>query len=187
MKSIITSDGWLESAERVPSENFFELPEREISLLVIHCISLPPGQFGGPYIDQLFTNKINPSEHPYFAQIHQLKVASHLLIDRKGHIKQYVPFDKCARHAGESFFMGKNQCNEFSIGIELEGTEDTPFTGEQYETLAQVTKELMAKWPEITLDRIVGHSDIAPGRKTDPGPLFDWHRYKSSLRPTNNK
>lgn len=152
-----------------------------IELLVIHCISLPPEQFAGDFIDELFCNRLNPDEHPYFAEIHQLKVSAHLLIRRDGSLRQYVPFNRRAWHAGVSCFEGRERCNDFSIGIELEGSVNQPFTDQQYQQLATVTRELMAQYPGITADRITGHSDIAPERKTDPGPFFDWPRYRALL------
>jgi N-acetyl-anhydromuramoyl-L-alanine amidase len=169
-------DGWLKTAEKHPSPHFFELPEREISLLVIHCISLPPHQFGGPYIDQFFTGTLDPKIHPYFEQISNMRVSAHLLIDRQGKLKQYVPFTKCAHHAGESVFRGRPRCNEFSIGIELEGAENIPFEDVQYSRLIEVIKILQKKWPALNSERIVGHSEIAPSRKSDPGPFFEWER-----------
>ncbi len=162
-----------------PSPNCGDRPEGEaISLLVIHNISLPPGQFGGPYIDDLFCNRLDCSAHPYFDALRELRVSAHLLIDRAGQVTQYVPFDKRAHHAGVSSFKGREQCNDFSIGIELEGTDDDPFTAAQYDSLAQITRLLMAAYPGITAERIAGHSDIAPERKTDPGPCFDWEKYR---------
>ena len=152
-----------------------------IELLVIHCISLPPEQFAGDFIDELFCNRLNPDEHPYFAEIHQLKVSAHLLIRRDGSLRQYVPFNRRAWHAGVSCFEGRERCNDFSIGIELEGSVNQPYTDQQYQQLAAVTRELMAQYPGITADRITGHSDIAPERKTDPGPFFDWPRYRALL------
>ena len=152
-----------------------------IELLVIHCISLPPEQFAGDFIDELFCNRLNPDEHPYFAEIHQLKVSAHLLIRRDGSLRQYVPFNRRAWHAGVSCFEGRERCNDFSIGIELEGSVNQPFTDQQYQQLATVTRELMAQYPGITADRITGHSDIAPERKTDPGPFFDWPRYRALI------
>jgi AmpD protein len=152
-----------------------------IDLLVIHNISLPPGEFGGPWIDDLFMNRLDPAAHPYFATIASRQVSSHLLIRRDGEIVQYVPLHMRAWHAGESCFDNKQRCNDFSIGIELEGSDDTPFTDAQYETLANVTNEIQVLYPSITTERITGHSDISPGRKTDPGPNFDWERYKSLL------
>lgn len=152
-----------------------------IDLLVIHGISLPPGDFGGPYVDQLFCNALDPAGHPYFETIAALRVSAHALIRRDGTIVQYVPFGLRAWHAGESQFEGRSRCNDFSIGIELEGADDVPYTPAQYESLVQITRLIMRRWPAITPSRIVGHSDIAPGRKTDPGPAFDWTLYKSML------
>ena len=163
------------------SPNFSERLKKDISLLVIHNISLPPGEFGNDFIDYFFTNKLDPSKDLYFEDIHEMKVSSHLFIDREGQITQFVPFDKAAWHAGISEFNGKENCNEFSIGIELEGTDDLEYTSNQYETLIEVTKTLMKAYPDIVADNIVGHSDIAPARKTDPGDSFDWDLYKSSL------
>jgi N-acetyl-anhydromuramoyl-L-alanine amidase len=175
-------DHWLTGALRVPSPNCSERPDpRDISLLVIHNISLPPGQFGGPHIDELFCNQLDPAGHPYFAGICELRVSSHLLIRRDGGLVQYVPFDRKAWHAGRSVFEGRAECNEYSIGIELEGTDDHEFTAIQYERLAEITRLLLERYPGITTARITGHSDIAPGRKTDPGPCFDWVRYRRSL------
>ncbi|MCP4285996.1 MAG: 1,6-anhydro-N-acetylmuramyl-L-alanine amidase AmpD [Gammaproteobacteria bacterium] len=152
-----------------------------VDLLVIHNISLPPKQFGGPWIDDLFHNQLNPAEHPYFAGIFNCRVSSHLLIRRDGELLQYVPLCQRAWHAGESCFQGSKACNDFSIGIELEGTDDTPYTDEQYQKLVVTTKNIMSLYPSITRERITGHSDIAPGRKTDPGPVFDWNRYLGEL------
>jgi AmpD protein len=172
----------LVSARQLPSQNLSERPEgEEISLLVIHNISLPPGEFGGRYIDDLFCNCLDYSAHAFFEDLKELRVSSHLLIDRSGKLTQYVPFNFRAHHAGESLFDGREQCNDFSIGIELEGCDDRPFTDQQYEVLAKTTLILMEAYPGITSARIIGHSDIAPGRKTDPGPCFDWSRYRSML------
>lgn len=174
---------WLNIATRVPSPNCSErLDPSDISLLVIHNISLPPGEFGGPHIDELFCNCLDPNAHPYFASICELRVSSHLLIRRDGTVIQYVPFDRKAWHAGRSHFEGRDECNEFSIGIELEGTDDREFTPIQYERLSGITRLLLQHYPRITTARIAGHSDIAPGRKTDPGPCFDWARYRASLQ-----
>lgn len=177
----ISADGWLRGARVCVSPNQDARPAAEISLLVIHNISLPPGRFGGPHIDQLFTNTLDPAAHPYFAGIHALRVSSHLLIRREGSLTQYVPFTARAWHAGVSMFEGRERCNDFSIGIELEGTDDRPFTARQYARLARVTAQLLRAYPQIGLQRIAGHSDIAPGRKTDPGPFFDWPRYRTAL------
>ena len=156
-------------------------PAAEISLLVIHNISLPPGEYGGPWIDDLFLNKLDPNAHPYFRDIHELRVSSHLLIRRDGQLIQYVPFDKRAWHAGESIFEGRAHCNDYSIGIELEGTDNQAYPQIQYTTLVSITRQLMLRFPAITPQRITGHADIAPGRKTDPGPAFDWPYYRHLL------
>ncbi|MCV6606138.1 MAG: 1,6-anhydro-N-acetylmuramyl-L-alanine amidase AmpD, partial [Porticoccaceae bacterium] len=151
-------------------------------LLVIHNISLPPGEFGGGHVERFFCNSLDGAEHPYFATIDSMQVSSHLLIDRQGRITQFVPFLARAWHAGASQFEGRENCNDFSIGIELEGTDQLPYSDDQYNSLVAVTHNLLAHFPAITAGRIVGHSDIAPGRKTDPGPAFDWSRYKSALK-----
>jgi AmpD protein len=175
--------GWLNTAKKLESPNADLRPdENDISLLVIHNISLPPEQFGGPYIEQLFSNSLDPTEHPYFRDIYKLEVSSHLLIDRQGKITQFVPFDKRAWHAGASEFKGRQRCNDFSIGIELEGADHIPFSDIQYSVLAAVSRQILNQYPLITQDNIVGHSDIAPGRKTDPGEAFDWHRYRPLLK-----
>lgn len=148
----------------------------DISLLVVHAISLPPGKFGGGWIDRLFTNTLDPDAHPYFKTIAHLKVSAHLCIFRDGSIAQYVPFNRRAWHAGESCFEDRMRCNDFSIGIELEGCDERPFEALQYRRLAQAARALMRAYPAITPARMVGHSDIAPGRKTDPGPQFNWTR-----------
>jgi AmpD protein len=152
-----------------------------IDLLVIHGISLPPGEFGGPWIEQLFMGTLPKDVHPYFKDIAALKVASHLLIRRDGTLQQFVPFHQRAWHAGASRFQGREACNDFSIGIEIEGDDTTPYAAAQYPVLASATAALMRAYPGITTARIVGHSDIAPGRKTDPGPAFDWARYRDIL------
>ncbi len=152
-----------------------------VDLLVVHNISLPPGEFGGHWIDDLFMNRLDPAAHPYFATIASRQVSSHLLIRRDGELIQYVPLEMRAWHAGESCFDGRERCNDFSIGIELEGSDDSGFTDAQYSTLAEVTCEIQKRFPAITSDRIMGHSDIAPGRKTDPGPGFDWERYRTLI------
>jgi AmpD protein len=154
----------------------------DVSLLVVHAISLPPGCFGGGWIDRLFTNTLDPDAHPSFGRIRQLRVSSHLCIFRDGDTRQYVAFDRRAWHAGESVFEGRSRCNDFSIGIELEGCDDRPFEARQYRRLAAVARALMRAYPAITPSRIVGHSDIAPGRKTDPGPRFDWLRLYAEIR-----
>jgi len=179
---MIIRDHYLNSAYRVASPNCDERPDPEdISLLVIHSISLPPEQFDGDYVDQLFCNCLDPDEHPYFKGIYQLKVSAHLLIRRDGGIRQYVPFNLRAWHAGVSQFQGRDRCNDFSIGIELEGSVKKDFTDSQYSRLADVVRVLLADYPGLSRKRIVGHSDIAPGRKADPGPLFDWERFLGLL------
>jgi AmpD protein len=169
-------------ALQIPSPNCSDRPDPDdISLLVIHNISLPPGQFGGPHIDALFCNALDGLAHPYFASIGDLRVSAHLLIRRDGIVVQYVPFNRKAWHAGRSSFAGRPECNEYSIGIELEGTDEIPFTDQQYQQLALVTRLLMTAYPAIAPARITGHADIAPGRKTDPGPCFDWSRYRTLI------
>lgn len=172
----------LDEADYIPSPNMDDRPAgTEINLLVIHSISLPPGEYGGNSIEQLFTNSLQADEHPYFQQIHQLEVSAHVLIKRDGGIIQFVPFDKRAWHAGESCYQGHQRCNDFSIGIELEGTDTDLFENRQYESLAKLVKTLCSHYPSITTQRIAGHSDIAPGRKTDPGSGFDWNKLSSLL------
>lgn len=171
----LTDDGWLQPARHCPSPYFDERPDEELSLLVIHSISLPPGKFGGPYIDQLFLGELNPDDDAYFVEIQHLKVSAHCLIRRTGELVQYVPLHKRAWHAGQSQFKNRERCNDFAIGIELEGTDTGPFTPEQYQTLTLLTRLIQARFPSITNEHIVGHSDIAPGRKTDPGTGFDWN------------
>ena len=178
----VREDGWIQGVCHIPSPNTDQRPvESNIDLLVIHNISLPPGEFGGPYIEQLFCNQLDPKAHPYFEDIAHLKVSSHLLIRRDGEIVQFVPLNQRAWHAGESSFCGQSCCNDFSIGIELEGTDELPFTEAQYDALSQVSQVIMQTYPDITSERITGHSDIAPGRKTDPGAAFDWTRYRQNL------
>ncbi len=180
---INTKSGLLESATQIASCNCDERPAGQpVSLIVVHNISLPPGEFGGPYISQLFTNQLDAGLHPYFADIHQLKVSSHILIRRDGEIIQYVPFHRRAWHAGVSEYCGQQACNDFSIGIELEGTDDIPYEPVQYTRLADLILELQRCYPDIAKDAITGHSDIAPGRKTDPGASFDWAYLKQLLQ-----
>lgn len=166
---------WLEGVRRVLSPNCDERPVgTDITLLVIHGISLPPGEFGGPFIEDLFLNRLDPDVHPFFRAIAEARVSSHLLVRRSGEVIQYVPFHRRAWHAGVSEFRGKGRCNDFSIGIELEGSEDIPYEDIQYRHLAGICRSIMSAWPGIGRDCIVGHSDISPGRKTDPGAHFDW-------------
>lgn len=175
----IDAEGVLDGARFIPSPNFDERPEGSpISLLVIHNISLPPNEYGGDGIIELFTNRLDPAAHPYYETIKDLKVSSHFLIRRDGELIQFVPCGKRAWHAGVSSWCGRERCNDFSIGIELEGSDLEPFTEAQYATLAMLTQTLKAVYP---ITDAVGHSDIAPGRKTDPGPHFDWARYRQSV------
>lgn len=172
----------IDCARQLNSPNCDERPDPEdITLLVIHCISLPPEQFDGDYIDQLFCNSLNPEEHPYFAEIHGLKVSAHVLIRRDGSLVQYVPFDRRAWHAGVSCYQGRERCNDFSIGIELEGSVNQVYSDRQYVQLAELVQALLASYPTLSRERIVGHSDIAPGRKADPGPFFAWQRLNDLL------
>ncbi|HEY3859161.1 MAG TPA: 1,6-anhydro-N-acetylmuramyl-L-alanine amidase AmpD [Gammaproteobacteria bacterium] len=176
------STGLISGAEFRPSPHHDERPAgAAIDLLVIHSISLPPGEFGGPWIEQLFLGTLPPNAHPYFKDIAGLKVAAHLLVRRDGSLLQFVPFHKRAWHAGASSYQGREACNDFSIGIEIEGDDSTPYAAPQYPALACVSAALIQAYPGITTARIVGHSDIAPGRKTDPGPAFDWARYRDIL------
>lgn len=182
MSDFSIANGWVASAIRCPCANFGERPEPiDVSLLVIHSISLPPGEFGGGWIDHFFANNLDACAHPYFAEIADMQVSSHLLIERSGVLKQFVSMDKRAWHAGRSEFNGRAECNDFSIGIELEGTDEGPYSDAQYQTLIGVSRAIMASYPAINVERICGHSDIAPGRKTDPGPGFDWARLKAAL------
>lgn len=174
--------GWLTGIAHCPSNHFDARPKGgDIDLLVIHNISLPPGEFGGGHIQAFFTDKLDASIHSYFSSIQALKVASHLLIERGGEVTQFVSFEDRAWHAGRSEFHGRANCNDYSIGIELEGTDDLPYTDHQYEKLTKITQLLMGVYKKITKDHIAGHCDIAPDRKTDPGPAFDWTRYLSQL------
>jgi len=167
----------LSNARQCASPNCDERPEQcEASLIVIHNISLPPNEYGGEGIDQLFTNRLDKDEHPYYADIHQLRVSSHLLIRRDGEVVQYVPFNKRAWHAGVSEFQGREVCNDFSIGIEMEGSDFETFTSVQYSALEDILKLLLKTYKSLSADAITGHEHIAPGRKTDPGPFFEWDR-----------
>ncbi|WGE36365.1 1,6-anhydro-N-acetylmuramyl-L-alanine amidase AmpD [Actinobacillus genomosp. 1] len=175
-------NGILIHQKQVPSPHFNARPiANDISLLVIHYISLPPEQFGGNFIDQFFQGNLDPTVHPYFEEIKDLRVSAHCLINRKGEITQYVNFNDMAWHAGLSEFNGRDKCNEYSIGIELEGSNHQPFTEAQYQSLAHLTQALMTEYPEITLQHIAGHCDIAPERKIDPGQYFDWGYYKTLI------
>lgn len=181
-KTLKIEKGWLLNTKQVSSPHFNPRPyQDDISLLVIHYISLPPDEFGGDFIDRFFEGTLDPTLHPYFEEIKDLRVSAHCLINREGQITQYVNFNDMAWHAGVSFFEGRNKCNEFSIGIELEGSNNQPFTEAQYQTLAQLTQVIMKAYPQITPERIAGHNQIAPERKIDPGQYFDWAYYRSLL------
>lgn len=174
--------GLLDEANYHASPNQDERPEpTDITGIVIHNISLPPGDFGGGWIDDLFLNKLDPNAHPYFKDIADLQVSAHLLIRRTGAIIQYVPFHQRAWHAGKSSWDGRERCNDFTIGIELEGSDEQHFEDKQYQRLSQIIHALSAAYPKLNKNTIKGHQDIAPDRKTDPGPCFDWHKLRQSL------
>jgi AmpD protein len=180
VKLRIESDGLVRGARIIASPNCDARPAGcAIDLLVVHHISLPPGEFGGPGIIELFTNRLDPQAHPFYAAIAGNAVSAHFLVRRDGELTQFVPCGKRAWHAGESSWKGRGRCNDFSIGVELEGTGEVPFTDAQYGRLAELTRALQARYP---IADIVGHSDIAPGRKSDPGPSFDWARYRAMLK-----
>ncbi|MBY6199476.1 1,6-anhydro-N-acetylmuramyl-L-alanine amidase AmpD [Vibrio hangzhouensis] len=181
-ESDIDSSGWYRLARHVPSPHFdARSGEEDISLLVVHNISLPPAQFGGPYIEQFFLGKLDVSAHPFFKVIENLRVSAHCLIRRDGEVVQFVPFGARAWHAGVSSFAGRERCNDYSIGIELEGTDFITYTDAQYDSLQRLTQALMCRYPYITCERITGHQYIAPLRKSDPGLVFDWRRFKLSI------
>jgi N-acetyl-anhydromuramoyl-L-alanine amidase len=180
------STGWLKGVRWVPSPNHDARPEGVLpELVVVHAISLPQCEFGGPWIDDLFSNRLDPEAHPYFREIAHLEVSAHLLIRRDGQLVQYVPFHSRAWHAGASCWQGRECCNDFSIGIELEGCDELPFEVVQYARLADVIRALRRAYPSIAPDAIAGHSDIAPGRKTDPGPHFRWAELRAALGETD--
>jgi AmpD protein len=175
----IGADGWCEQARREPSPNFdARAPGETVNLLVIHNISLPPGRFGGTEIIDLFRNRLDCDAHPYFDRLRALRVSAHFLIRRDGALIQFVSGDARAWHAGVSSFGGRERCNDFSIGIELEGTDEIPFTSPQYDVLAGLTQALCRRY---AIADVAGHQHIAPQRKTDPGPCFDWPRYRQAL------
>jgi AmpD protein len=174
--SAIGDDGWLEGVQRIRSPNQDERPPGElVSLIVVHAISLPPGQFGGDGIVQLFTNRLDPAAHPYFVKISGLQVSAHFLVRRDGQLIQFVSCQQRAWHAGLSSWQGRVRCNDFSLGIELEGCDELPFEEVQYVCLVDLLQRLCARYP---IEAVVGHSDVSPGRKTDPGPGFDWQRLR---------
>ncbi len=175
----ISPEGWLSGARWLPSPHFDARPDGVgVDLLVIHNISLPPGEFGGSAIIDLFLGRLDPAAHPYYERLRNLRVSSHFLIRRDGDVIQLVGCASRAWHAGASEWRRRTRCNDFSVGVELEGTDEMPFTSEQYAALVPVARALLAAYPIV---EIVGHSDIAPGRKTDPGPCFDWPRFREGL------
>lgn len=181
-------DGWLQPARRVPSPNCGPRPVSVVpELLVIHNISLPPGCYGGDCIERFFSNCLDWTEHPFFEEIRGVEVSAHLLLKRDGEVVQFVSFDDRAWHAGQSCYLGREDCNDFSIGIELEGSDDDPYAQIQYEVLAAVTSALLGHYPHLLAEHIVGHSDISPGRKTDPGPAFDWGQFRHGLSQHEDK
>ena len=181
-------EGLVLAARSVPSPNFDDRPEGvQIEALIIHAISLPPGQYGGAYVEQFFCNQLDRDEHPYFDEIADVKVSSHFFIHRSGELVQFVPIHKRAWHAGKSICMEREAVNDFSIGIELEGCDDDSFEDAQYQTLTDLSQTLITSIPTLSAEHIYGHSDIAPGRKTDPGPGFDWEAYRLALSSVSLK
>ncbi len=180
------NSGWLAGVQHCPSPNCNERPHGEISLLVLHNISLPPGQFATGKVQEFFTCGLRADEHPYFAAIAEMRVSAHFLIERDGAVSQFVSCLQRAWHAGVSSFAGRENCNDFSLGIELEGTDELPFTDAQYLALIALSQQLLAAYPALSSERICGHSDIAPGRKTDPGSAFDWPRLHAGLTGSAN-
>ena len=182
MTQLTLEDGWIREARHVPSPNRGPRPGScEPELIVIHNISLPPGHYGGDCIERFFTNCLDWDEHAYFEEIRGMEVSAHLLLRRCGELVQFVSLEERAWHAGRSCYRGRENCNDFSIGIELEGSDEDPYTDAQYAALHAVTACLLRQYPALSADTIAGHSDIAPGRKTDPGPAFDWDRYRRRL------
>ncbi|RUO80061.1 1,6-anhydro-N-acetylmuramyl-L-alanine amidase AmpD [Idiomarina tyrosinivorans] len=182
MKSYCIENHCLTGVEQRPSPHFDQRPNTDdISLLVIHSISLPAGEFALPHIDELFMGQLDTGPESGFEALAGLRVSAHLVIHRDGRVVQYVPFNQRAWHAGKSRYCGRKRCNDYAIGIELEGTDDTPYTEQQYQSLIAVSKALLAHYPQLTRRRIVGHQHIAPGRKTDPGPAFNWSHYLAAL------
>lgn len=173
--------GWCAGVRHCLSAHCNERPQGEVSLLVLHNISLPPGQFGTGKVQEFFTSGLSASEHAYFAGIADMRVSAHFFIERDGQISQFVSCLQRAWHAGVSSFAGRDNCNDFSIGVELEGTDDLPYSEAQYDALVPLVQQLLAAYPALSVERICGHCDIAPGRKTDPGPAFDWPRLRMAL------
>lgn len=181
--AIDVTTGLLARARQVASPNVDERPSGAVpELIVVHGISLPPGEYGGPWIDQLFTNTLSADAHPYFTGVAHLQVSSHALIRRDGEVVQYAPFHLRAWHAGKSSWQGRERCNDFSIGLELEGTDGSAYEPIQYRALSELILDLCDAYQTLSAERVVGHSDVAPGRKTDPGPAFDWPRLHALLR-----
>ena len=179
---MLISDHILDNTKLVESPNYSErIDESDIRLIVIHCISLPPKIYGNSYIEDFFCNKLNSNDHEYFEEIKDLKVSSHILIKRNGEIIQFVPFNKKAWHAGSSIYKDEENCNEFSIGIELEGHHTEKYTKHQYKSLQEVSQALINNYKDLNKDNIVGHSDISPDRKQDPGKYFEWNDYLEGL------
>ncbi|MFU8814594.1 MAG: 1,6-anhydro-N-acetylmuramyl-L-alanine amidase AmpD [Pseudomonadales bacterium] len=173
----VTEQHWLDGAARLESPNSNERPDPSaIELVVVHGISLPPGRFGGRYVHDLFLNRLDIAAHPAFADLAEVRVSAHLLISRRGALTQFVPFHRRAWHAGVSSWRRRPNCNDYAIGIELEGSDDRPYTRSQYHRLRQVLEALLARYPRLSPEAVVGHCEIAPGRKTDPGPGFSWRR-----------
>jgi len=178
----VREDHWLAKVRRRPSANSAPRPDPfDVSLLVIHCISLPPGRFGTGLVEALFLNRLDPGLDPTLADLAGVRVSAHVFIDRRGSATQFVPFDRCAWHAGVSEWRGRGRCNDFSVGIELEGTDRRAYTRAQYRRLLAVTEALLYRYPRLSPEAIVGHQEVAPTRKTDPGPAFDWGAYLGAL------
>ncbi len=187
MSDFLIKDGWLKDVTHCLSPNFTErVDQDDIDLLVVHSISLPPGEYGNGFIDDLFCNRLDSDAHPYFKELEGLEVSAHALVRRDGTVTQYVSLLDKAWHAGQSSFEGREACNDFSIGIELEGLEGSTFEEAQYQTLVRLTQTLMNAFPRINTSRIVAHSDIAPGRKNDPGGGFDWDNFFKLLASSSN-
>lgn len=184
----VACDHWLDPAERLPTTHMDARPDpADVSLVVVHAISLPPGEFGAGLVPLFFCGQLDVRCHPALADLEGVRVSSHLFIDRGGAVAQFVPFHQRAWHAGVSSHRGRANCNDYSVGIELEGTDEAPYTNIQYERLAAVLDALLQRYPVLSRERIVGHVDIAPGRKTDPGPCFDWPRLRRSLAAAQSR
>ncbi|MEX0900656.1 MAG: 1,6-anhydro-N-acetylmuramyl-L-alanine amidase AmpD [Gammaproteobacteria bacterium] len=181
LSAIEIDDGWVRGARRVPSPNADARPPGvEIALVIVHSINLPPGEFGGPWIERLFMNTLPASAHPYFRELVAARVSAHVLVQRDGSLIQFAPFGARAWHAGASTWAGRSNCNDYSVGIEVEGCDDVPYSDRQYRRLAALVASLRRVYPTIAPDAVVGHSDVAPGRKTDPGAAFDWARFQAA-------